>query len=169
MSTFLAWKRYHPKIDASSSRHKLFDAGCGTGLVIQVLLQSNDYNRQDLDIYGGDYSNEMLSMAREKKMFDHLEQINLKEELPYEPETFDSIVSSGVFLQGHCGPECIPNIIRVLKKGCYFITTVRTPFYEETKEEWDRQIPASGAVLLEAYDAPYNRNSKGLILVMQKN
>ena len=168
-SAFLAWKRFHPLIVASNGKHKLFDAGCGTGrLVIQVLLQSNEYNRQDLDIYGGDYSKEMLSMAQEKHIYDDLRPVNLKEELPYEPESFDSIVSSGVFLQGHCGPECIPNILRVLKRRCYFITTVRTPFYKETKEEWDRQIPACGAELLEAYDAPYNKNSEGLILVIQK-
>ena len=112
----------------------------------------------------------MLVIARKKDIFDDLRVANLKEELPYEPESFDSIVCAGVFLQaeGHCGPECIPNIIRVLKRGCYFITTVRALFYKEIKEEWDRQIPACGAVLIEAFNAPYNSHSEGINFVIQK-
>ena len=167
-SVLAAWKRFHPIIASSETKHRIFDAGCGTGFVIQALVKSNDYNRQNLDIYGGDYSEEMLSMASMKNIYDDLKVVNLKEELPYEPESFDSIVSSGVFLQGHCGPECLLNIIRVLKRGCYFITTVRALFYKETKEEWDRQIQACGAELLEAYDAPYNKHSEGTVLVLQK-
>ena len=119
-SLFAAWKRYH-HIVASSERYRILDAGCGTGLVIETLLKSNEYNRQNLYVCGGDYSQEMLSMARMKDIYDDLRELNLKEELPYEPESFDSVVSSGVFLQGHCGPECLHNIIRVLKRGCYFI------------------------------------------------
>ena len=148
----------------------MFDAGCGTGLVIEVLVNSKEYNRKDLEIHGGDYSKEMVSIASKKNIYDDLRVANLKEELPYEPDTFDSIVCAGVFLQaeGHCGPECIPNIIRVLKKGGYFITTVRALFYKEIKEEWDRQISASGAVLIEAFSAPYNNHSEGIIFVIQK-
>ena len=167
-SIYSAWKRYHPAIASAPKKHKLFDAGCGTGFVIEVLVKSNEYDRQDLDIYGGDYSEEMLSIAQEKNIFDDLKVVDLTKELPYEPETFDSIVCAGVFLQGHCGPKCLPNIFRVLKKGCYFITTVRTLFYQETKEEWNRQIPACGAELIEEFDAPYSIHSKGTVLVLQK-
>ena len=144
------------------------DAGCGTGLVIEVLVKANEYSRRNLDIYGGDYSDEMLSIAREKGIFDDLKVLDLKEELPYEPEAFDSIVCAGVFLQGLCGPECLPNIFRVLKNMCYFITTVRTPFYHETKNDWDKQMSACGAVLIEEFDAPYIDYSEGTVLVLQK-
>ena len=169
-SVYSTWKRYHPAIiSAPIKKHKLFDAGCGTGLVIEMLVKLNEYNRQDLDIYGGDYSEEMLSIAQQKNIFDDLKVVDLTKELPYEPEIFDSIISAGVFMQGHCGPECLPNIIQVLKRGCYFITTVRTLFYQETKEEWDRQTLACGAKLIEAFDAPYSMHIKGTILVIQKN
>ena len=168
-SIYSTWKRYHPKIASSvPGKHKLFDAGCGTGFVIEVLVKANEYNRQDLDIYGGDYSEDMLSIAREKGIYDDLKVLDLKEELPYEPEAFDSIVCSGVFLHRHCGPECLPNIFRVLKKGCYFIATVRTSFYIETKEEWNKQIQACGAVRIEEFDAPYTNYVEGIVLVLQK-
>ena len=169
-SIYSTWKRYHPEIASSvpAGKHKLFDAGCGTGLVIEVLVKANEYNRQDLDIYGGDYSEEMLSIAREKGIFDNLKVLDLNEELSYEPEAFDSIVCAGVFLEGHCGPECLPNIFQVLKKGCYFIATVRTPFYLETKEEWNKQIQACGAVLTEEFLAPYTNYVEGTVLVIQK-
>ena len=109
------WKQYHPKdhltaaLQTSGQKHKIFDAGCGTGQLTTEILKSIPEGA--VEIFGGDYSPEMLSIAKGKNIYNDLKVVNLKEELPYAAESFDSVISSGVFLQGHCGPECIPNII----------------------------------------------------------
>ena len=149
-SVFDAWRRYHPLAAVAST--------------------TGEYPHQHLDIYGGDYSKDMLDLAEKKKLhvYDHLKVVNLKGKLPYEADTFDSIVCAGVFIPNHCGPECLPNILGVLKKGCYFVATIRTLLYEDNKEEWDKQLVACGGVLVEANDAPYSSEAKGLVLVIRK-
>ena len=107
-------------------------------------------------------------MAEKKGLYDDLKVVNLKGKLPYEADTFDSIVCSGVVIQTHCGSECLPNILGVLKEGCYFVATIRTLLYKDTKEEWDKQLVACGGVLVEANDAPYSNEAEGLVLVIQK-
>lgn len=153
---------------APGQKHKLFDAGCGTGLVMEKFLSEVDCSTFELVKYGGDYSEDMLSLAKKKNVYDDLKIVNLKEPLPYKEEEFDSILSSGVFLQGHCGPECIPNILRILKKGSYFITTVRTLFYNKTEDEWARQIETNGGKLIEVNPIPYMSVADGVVVVIQK-
>ena len=159
------WKKYHPKID-QVKKHRIFDAGCGTGAIGEEikLLGSID----NIEIYGGDLSPDMLEQAKLKNIYADLKVVNLKEQLPYEPESFDSALSSHTFVQGNCGPECIPNIIRVLKKNCYFVTTVRMDLYEQLKSEWERQIKESGCELVEETEVPYFSEGKGLVLVIRK-
>lgn len=121
-----------------STKHKIYDAGCGTGYVgedLVTIVPSDLY-----ELYGGDLSPGMIEIAKTKKCYDGLQVDNLKVPLSYEVETFDSVLSAGVFVQGHCGPECLPNIFHVLKKGGNFITTCRKQFYEETKDVWDKTI-----------------------------
>ena len=166
------WRSYHPQLlaqsDASSrgAKHKLFDAGCGTGLVGEDLVKS--VSPDVVEIYGGDLCPELIEKAKEKKVYTDLKVVNLKEELPYEPDTFNSILCVGTFLQGHCGAECVPNLIRVLKKGCYLVATVRTLFYKETKSEWERQLRECNCKLLEDNEMPYHDESKAVVLVIVK-
>ena len=160
------WKKYHPTID-QMNKHKIFDAGCGTGALGDEILKL--LGRIDnIEIHGGDLSPDMLEKAKQKNIYTDLKVVNLKEELPYEPESFDSVLSSFVFTQGHCGPECVPNIIRILKKNCYFITTVRIEPYEQLKSEWKRQIKECSCKLVEEADIPYHDKAKGVALVIQK-
>ena len=58
------WKRYHPKdhltaaLQTSGQKHKIFDAGCGTGQLTTEILKSIPEGA--VEIFGGDYSPEML-------------------------------------------------------------------------------------------------------------
>lgn len=165
------WQSYHTNVLDSDERvtgvkHKVFDAGCGTGLVGEDLITLVPHNL--IEIHGGDLSPELLDVAKTKKAYTDLRVVNLKEELPYEPESFDSIVCAGVFLQGHCGPSCLPNLMRVLKRGCYLIATVRKLFYEETKLEWEKQIQECNCELLEENEMPYHDDTKALVVVIHK-
>ena len=170
------WKSYHAQLlarsedeagsNSSPKPHRLFDAGCGTGMVGEDLVTFVPSGL--IEIYGGDISPESVEIAKTKKVYTDLKVVNLKEELPYEAGSFDSIVCVGTFLQGHCGPECVPNLVRVLKRGCYLIATIRRIFYEETKAEWDKQISECNCKLLEDGEMPYHGDAKAVVIVVQK-
>ena len=154
------------KLRSGSEKHKVFDAGCGTGLVGATFAEKNLLSAADL--YGGDLSPGMLTLAEAKNAYVDLKVVNLKEELPYDQEFFDSIVCAGVFLQGHCGSETIPHLMRVLKKGGYLIATARSGFYESTKEEWEREFSENQCVVIENGLVPYHSGMLGILLVIQK-
>ena len=161
------WQSYHAKVqEPGAAEHKVFDAGCGTGFIGEDLIVQ--VTQGNIEIHGGDLSPGMLEVAKSKNVYSDLKVVNLKVELPYETEYFDSIVSSGVFAQGHCGPECLPHLIHVLKKGCYLIATVRKDFYEKTKMQWARQIKECNCQLLEDGEMPFRDDSRGVVLVIHK-
>ena len=178
-SVCLKWQSYHNldlAIGRSSSevaetvtageKHKMLDAGCGTGLVGEVLtsLVSSDA----IEIYGGDVSTNMLEVAKSKNVYADLKIVNLKEELPYDANSFDSILCSGVFGIGHCGPECVPNLLRVLKPGSYFIATINREIYDETRSEWVKQIKQCDCELIEDNEMPYRESAKAIVMVIRK-
>ena len=144
----------------------MFDAGCETGLIGECLIALVS-SQANIEIHGGDLSPDMLEVAKSKNVYSDLKVVNLKLELPYEAEYFDSIVSSGVFSRSHCGPEYLPNLIRILKKGCYMITAVKKVIYEEAKMEWARQITDCNCRLIED-GMPYRDEVKGVVLVIHK-
>ncbi|XP_011409744.1 PREDICTED: Williams-Beuren syndrome chromosomal region 27 protein-like [Amphimedon queenslandica] len=155
---------------ASGRKHRILDAGCGTGLVGEYM--GTVFPMDNVELYGGDITPEMLEEVKAKKGnagYVDLQVIDLKKELPYEEEFFDSVITCGVFLVGHCGPDCLPNIFRVLKKGGLLITTSRKTFYEEAKDDWDKYMKESNCTLLESCDIPYHTLEKGISLVIKKN
>ena len=157
---------YKHTLQPGSVKHKIFDAGCGTGWVGDEFAE---LTKQGLvEIYGGDLSTEMIELAKKKNAYVEFKVVNLKEKLPYEPETFDSITCAGVFLQGHCGPETVPNLMPLLKKGGRLVATVRSAFFENTKAEWERQVKENGCEIVEASDTPYFGDMHGIMLVVRK-
>ena len=160
------WLSYNTKLGTNPTglKHKIFDAGCGTGLVGDLL--SGDL----IEIYGGDVSSKMLEIARSKNVYSDLQIVNLYEELPYEADSFDSVICAGVFGIDYlvCGPECIPNLIRVLKRGCYLFATVNQPVYDETKEEWKQQIKDCNCELIEDNEIPYSTAVRAVLIVVRK-
>ena len=165
------WRTYHENliltgVDSTVAEHKVFDAGCGTGLLGEDLVPSVPPNV--IKLYGGDLSPELIEIAESKRVYAELKVVNLKEKLPYEADYFDSIVCAGTFLQGHCGPECLPNLMRVLKKSCFLIATVRKIFLEETRVEWEKQIMECKCRLIEEVEMPYHSDAKATVLVMCK-
>ena len=152
----------------SSLKYKIFDAGCGTGLVgdeLATLLPSFDSN---IALYGGDLSPDMLAIAEAKGIYEELKIVNLKEKLPYPAESFDSVLCAGVFVQGHCGPDSLNHIVRVLKKNCFLIATIRVPFYKGNKEAWMEAVTNCNCQLVEETLMPYRHDVQGIILVIKK-
>ena len=109
-----------------NSKAKILDAGCGTGLVGEILHEKKFKN-----IVGIDFSQTMLDKALKKKVYQSLALSDLTEKLAFKDNTFDAIVCAGTFTCGHIGPEAFLEFIRVTKIGGYISFTVRD-------QEWNR-------------------------------
>ena len=109
-----------------NSKAKILDAGCGTGLVGEVL-----HERKFKNIIGIDFSQTMLDQALKKNVYQSLALSDLTEKLAFKDNTFDAIVCAGTFTCGHIGPEAFLEFIRVTKTGGYISFTVRD-------QEWNR-------------------------------
>ena len=85
-----------------NSKAKILDAGCGTGLVGEIL-----YEKKFKNIVGVDFSQPMLDQALEKNVYQTLGLADLTEKLIFKDKTFDAIVCAGTFTCGHVGPEVL--------------------------------------------------------------
>ena len=103
----------------------LLDAGCGTGLVGEILYKNNFRN-----IDGIDFSREMLNIASQKHIYQSLKLVDLTKKLDYKNDSFDAIICAGTFTCGHVGPEALREMVRITKQGGYICFTVR-------KQEWE--------------------------------
>lgn len=105
---------------------RILDAGCGTGIVGELLHQDGYDN-----IEGLDYSQDMLNKAREKSIYKTLTQSDLTGSLAIEDATYDAIISVGTFTCGHVGPEAFRELIRITRTGGHLCFTVREQAWEE--------------------------------------
>ena len=85
---------------------KILDAGCGTGLVAQVLSDMNFKN-----IVGLDYSIDMLKIAKNKKIYKKLIQESLNKKTSLRSNQFDIVLCTGVLTSGHVGAKAINELI----------------------------------------------------------
>jgi ubiquinone/menaquinone biosynthesis C-methylase UbiE len=108
-----------------NTKAKILDAGCGTGLVGNIL-----YNKSYKNIVGVDFSQEMLDRAFKKNIYQSLNLCDLTQKLDFEDNSFDAIVCAGTFTCGHVGPEALFEMVRITKKEGYISFTVR-------KQEWE--------------------------------
>ena len=105
---------------------RIMDAGCGTGIVGELLHQDGYGN-----IEGLDYSPDMLDKAKAKGIYKTLSQADLTGTLDIEDATYDAIISVGTFTCGHVGPDALGELIRITKAGGHICFTVREQAWEE--------------------------------------
>jgi SAM-dependent methyltransferase len=105
----------------------VLDAGCGTGLVGIELIK----RKWDLTIDGIDLTPAMLEQSRSKGAYRKLNIADMSGPLyDIDDDTYDGIVSAGVFTNGHVGPEGLDELIRVAKPGAPIVLTVRDSAWE---------------------------------------
>jgi len=104
---------------------RILDAGCGTGLVGQILHKKSYKN-----IVGVDFSKEMINRAHKKNVYKSLSLCDLTERLEFEDGSFDAIICAGTFTCGHVGPEALYEMVRITKNEGYICFTVR-------QQEWE--------------------------------
>ncbi|MCY4056856.1 MAG: class I SAM-dependent methyltransferase [Gammaproteobacteria bacterium] len=104
---------------------KILDAGVGTGLVGECLIDAGYH-----DLHGIDLSMRMLDMARRKAMYRELRQMTLGEALDFADDTFDAVVSVGVFTTGHAPAHAFDELIRITRNGGYIFFSLKTELHE---------------------------------------
>ena len=105
---------------------KILDAGCGTGLVAEVLGDMNFNN-----LVGLDYSLDMLKIAKDKKIYTRLIQESLNKKTSLRSNQFDVVLCTGVLTSGHVGAKAINELIRVTKNKGYLILSIAESIYEK--------------------------------------
>ena len=104
---------------------KIFDAGCGTGLV-GIELKKFGYTNID----GADLSKKLLNLIP-KDIYNKLEQIDLNKSLNKKSNIYDAVLCVGTFTFGHVKPPALDELIRVTKNKGLICFTVNEGIYEE--------------------------------------
>ena len=102
----------------------VLDAGCGTGLVGQLLTKVRKFR-----IDGIDYSQSMLAEAQAKGGYRALHQVDLNHPLQIAVDTCDAVICIGTFTLGHVQPEALHEMLRITKSGGRICLTVRDEFW----------------------------------------
>jgi predicted TPR repeat methyltransferase len=147
---------------------KILDAGCGTGYVAEVLSKLNYKN-----ITGIDFSEEMLAIARSKKIYKKLMCQSLNEKIELRSKQFELIICTGVLTSGHVGPSAMHELVRILKPQGFFICSIAESVYKKNgfeKEIKNLKNLVSIKSISKAFVAlPNNKNSaKSRMYILEK-
>jgi len=105
---------------------KVLDAGCGTGLVGEVL---KDMGYESIEAM--DYSPDMICEAEKKAVYENVFQADMNKRLEVPDNVYDAIICVGTFTYAHVGPEAFEEMVRVTRPGGYICFTIRDGAYEE--------------------------------------
>jgi len=99
----------------------VLDAGCGTGVLGDWLGILGFAPVEGLDLSEG-----MLAKARARGSYAALHRLALGGPLPFADHAFAAVICTGVFTTGHVGPEGLPELIRITRRGGPLVLTVKT-------------------------------------------
>lgn len=111
----------------------ILDAGCGTGILGELLHVLGYDNLTGIDLSSG-----MLKVAQRKGYYEVLRQMTLGEPLDFPDGSFDSFASMGV-LGSFAPARSLDELVRVTKPGGYAMFTMNQDAYENNgfKEKQD--------------------------------
>tara|TARA_B100001123_G_scaffold399120_1_gene483826 strand:- start:1037 stop:1666 length:630 start_codon:yes stop_codon:yes gene_type:complete len=109
----------------SDKDSKIFDAGCGTGLV-GVELKKYGFS----NFYGADLSQKLLNLVP-KDLYKELRKIDLNKPINKKDDTFDAVMCVGTFTFGHVKPNALDEFIRVTKNNGLICFTINEGIYKE--------------------------------------
>ena len=104
---------------------KIFDAGCGTGLV-GLELKKFGYNNYD----GADLSQKLLDLVP-KNLYKKLIKADLNKKIQSEDNFYDAVMCVGTFTFGHVKPKALDEFIRITKNNGLICFTINEGIYEE--------------------------------------
>ena len=110
---------------ANDKEIKIYDAGCGTGLV-GVELKKNSYINFD----GIDLSQKLLDLVP-NGLYKNLSKADLNKPLNISDNEYDAILCVGTFTFGHVKPAALDEFIRITKNKGLICFTINEGIYEE--------------------------------------
>lgn len=155
----------------SSVKLKIFDAGCGTGLVGDCLAQSSLAEKFVLD--GVDLSAGMLAVARKKGVYRELETANLNERIDKPDGSYDVVVCVGTLTKGHVGPKVLVEFARLTAKSGLIVATVHNEVWEsggyKAQIKLLRDVGVVQIVSTEEFGILQEANTGGRMVVLKRN
>ena len=115
---------------ANKSGLRVLDAGCGTGLAGERLLELGYRN-----LTGFDLSDEMIAQAKQKDVYKHLiSGVDLTKPLvpQINQDQFDLVVCVGVLTLGHVPPSGVRQLLEVTRSGGIVVLNARELYVQET-------------------------------------
>ena len=155
------WRAPQAAVDILASHvatgAKILDAGAGTGLVGDILAPLGYRNLHAMDLSLG-----MLAEARRKGLYQDFLQMTLGEELGYEADSFDAVISVGVFTTGHAPPHAFDEVVRITMSGGFIVFSLRVDLYEEGGfKEYQAAMEDRGEWKLAEVSDPFHPLPKG--------
>ena len=104
---------------------KIYDAGCGTGLV-GVELKKYGFS----NFYGADLSQKLLDLVP-KDLYQKLDKVDLNKEINEKDNSFDAVMCVGTFTFGHVKPPALDEFIRITNNKGLICFTINEGIHEE--------------------------------------
>lgn len=111
-------------LPATDSR--VLDAGCGTGLVGEIL---NQLGYEHVDAM--DFSADMLSEAEKKAVYRRLYREDMNGRLNLPDNSYDATICVGTFTFAHVGPHAFDELVRITRPGGHICFTIRDGAYQQ--------------------------------------
>ena len=110
---------------AKNKEIKIYDAGCGTGLVGTELKK---YGYTNFD--GADLSQKLLDLVP-KELYQSLSKVDLNQSLSIKDNEYDAVLCVGTFTFGHVKSPTLDEFIRITKNKGLLCFTINEGIYEE--------------------------------------
>ena len=104
---------------------KIYDAGCGTGLV-GIELKKYGFLKFD----GADLSQKLLDLVP-LGLYQSLEKIDLNQKRNHQDNMYDAVMCVGTFTFGHVKPPALDEFIRITKDKGLICFTINEGIHEE--------------------------------------
>lgn len=150
------------KADQSKIGEKLeiYDCGCGTGLVGKYLKDLPLF--KSANIHGTDIAENALEMAKERNIYENIQQWNMHcKPFPFADNFFDAVICSGVLSYVNSKPELFAEWTRIVKNGGVIAVSHRSDYlWGENRNEkkdillWEQMVGDGNWKLIE-HSEPY--------------
>ena len=104
---------------------KIYDAGCGTGLV-GVELKKYGFS----NFFGADLSQKLLDLVP-KGLYTTLDKVDLNKPVNEKDSSLDAVMCVGTFTFGHVKPHALDEFIRIIKNKGLICFTINEGIHEE--------------------------------------